>query len=321
MAKKAQASKLEVQNAAKTLLANIRFMGVDNPIRSIVITSSIPNEGKSTVSLNLAQAIATSGKQVLLVECDMRRRSLADDLGMHALSGLYAVLSDQASLESAVVATRQQNMYFLDAEPHIPNPADILASKRFRRLMKRLEEAYDYVVFDTPPVGTFVDAAVLSSLADATILVVRENFTKRQTLADAYEQLKKAEANVIGVVMNCCEMESSDYYYAYYNKDGKRVKKSGRSDSSSDDAPQLNTESWSGNYASSNASTARPASSKSGRTKAATTGVSAGSSANVSGVGSAGSAGSAMPNAANQSASQYSRNSGAYRANGARKNR
>ncbi|WP_165043856.1 CpsD/CapB family tyrosine-protein kinase [Adlercreutzia sp. ZJ138] len=318
MAKKAQASKLEVQNAAKTLLANIRFMGVDNPIRSIVITSSIPNEGKSTVSLNLAQAIATSGKQVLLVECDMRRRSLADDLGTHARSGLYAVLSDQATLDAAVVSTRQQNMYFLDAEPHIPNPADILASKRFRRLMKTLEEAYDYVIFDTPPVGTFVDAAVLSSLADATILVVRENFTKRQTLVDAYEQLKKAEANVIGVVMNYCEMESSEYYYAYYNKDGKRVKKSGRSGSSSDDAPQLNTESWSGSYAPSSTSAARPASPKSGRTKAATTGVSAGSSANVSGVGSAG---SAAPSTANQSASQYSRNSGAYRANGARKSR
>lgn len=239
MAKKAQAGKLEVQNATKTLLANIRFMGVDNPIRSLVITSSIPNEGKSTVSANLAQAIATSGKRVLLVECDMRRRSIADNLGLHARSGLYAVLSGQVSLESAVLHTPQRNMFFLDVEPHIPNPVDILASKSFRGLVQTMEEHYDFVIFDTPPVSAFVDAAVLSALVDATVLVVRENFTKRQDILDAYEQLKKAEANVIGVVMNFCETESSEYYYAYYNKDGKRVRKSDRKKSSFEEAPQL----------------------------------------------------------------------------------
>ena len=156
---------------------------------------------------------------------DMRRRSLADMLGVHAQAGLYAVLSDQVRLEQAVVATSQQNLDFLDAEPHIPNPADIVASKRFARLVHVLERAYDYVVFDTPPVGAFVDAAVLAALVDATALVVRGNFTKRDDVVSAFEQLKKAEAHVIGVVMNCCETESSEYYYAYYNKEGKRVKK------------------------------------------------------------------------------------------------
>ena len=94
--KKGGADKLVVQNAAKTLLANIRFASVDNPIRTLVITSSVPNEGKTTVAVNLAQAIATSGKRVLLVECDMRRRSLADMLGVRAQAGIYAVLADQA---------------------------------------------------------------------------------------------------------------------------------------------------------------------------------------------------------------------------------
>ena len=139
--KKGGADKLVVQNAAKTLLANIRFASVDNPIRTLVITSSVPNEGKTTVAVNLAQAIATSGKRVLLVECDMRRRSVADMIGAHAKAGLYAVLSDQVRWENAVVATGQQNMDFLDAEPHIPNPADIISSKRFARLVQILEEA------------------------------------------------------------------------------------------------------------------------------------------------------------------------------------
>lgn len=191
MAKKKGADRLVVQNAAKTLMANIRFASVDDPIRTLVMTSSVPNEGKSTVSVNLAKAIATSGKRVLLVECDMRRRSLADMLEAHARNGLYAVLSDQVSLNAAVVSTDQQNLDFLDAEPHIPNPADILASKRFARLVAVLEREYDFVIFDTPPVGTFVDAAVLSTLVDATVLVVRDNFTKRAEVLNAHDQAQE----------------------------------------------------------------------------------------------------------------------------------
>ena len=120
MAKAKNTDKLVVQNAAKTLLANIRFASVDDPIRTITVTSSIPNEGKSTVSINLAQAIATSGKSVLLVEADMRRRSLSDMLGVRSRGGLYAVLSEQISIDQAIVETGQKNFYFLDAEPHIP---------------------------------------------------------------------------------------------------------------------------------------------------------------------------------------------------------
>ena len=224
--KKAGADKLVVQNAAKTLLANIRFSSVDNPIRVITLTSSTPNEGKSTVALNLAQAIATSGKSVVLVECDMRRRSLADMIGARPRGGLYAVLSEQMTIEEAVVETSQKNLYFLDSEPHIPNPADIIASKRFRRLVEALRETFQYVIFDTPPVGTFVDAAEVGHLSDGVLFVVRENFAKRAEVQAAFDQLRRAEVNVIGAVMNYCEAETSEYYYSYYTKDGKKVRKS-----------------------------------------------------------------------------------------------
>lgn len=224
--KKAGADKLVVQNAAKTLLANIRFSSVDNPIRVITLTSSTPNEGKSTVALNLAQAIATSGKSVVLVECDMRRRSLADMIGARTRGGLYAVLSEQMTIEEAVVETSQKNLYFLDSEPHIPNPADIIASKRFRRLVEALRETFQYVIFDTPPVGAFVDAAEVGHLSDGVLFVVRENFAKRAEVQAAFDQLRRAEANVIGAVMNYCEAETSEYYYSYYTKDGKKVRKS-----------------------------------------------------------------------------------------------
>lgn len=234
--KKASSDALVVQNAAKTLLANIRFASVDRPVKSIVLTSSVPNEGKSTVAYNLAQAIASSGKRTLIVECDMRRRSLADMVGARARHGIYAVLSGQVELDEALVATSHRNLFFLDSEPHIPNPADILSSQRFRKLVAQMEADFDYVVIDTPPVGTFVDAAIIATLADATALVVRERFVKRAELQNAYDQLKKADANVIGVIMNMCEAESSEYYYAYYNKEGKRVRKS---EGHVSDGPQL----------------------------------------------------------------------------------
>ena len=220
---RARESEETVQNAVKTLLANIRFASVDNPISTIVVTSSIPNEGKSTVSLNLAKAIATSGRTVLLVECDMRRRTLAGRINVHPKHGMYSVLAGEQTLESAAVPTQVPRLYFLDSEPHIPNPADILASNRFRRLVEEADAAYDYVIFDMPPVGPFVDAAVVSAVVDGPVLVVRERFVKRRDLLNAIEQLQKAEANILGTVLNCTEAATNDYYYAYYNKEGKRV--------------------------------------------------------------------------------------------------
>ena len=222
--KKSASNALEVQNAAKTLFANIRFMSPDNPIRTIVITSSVPNEGKSTCSVELARAIATSGKTVLLVEADMRRRTLADALNVRPPAGVYSVLTDAAPLSQAVVATSTPNMYFLDVEPNIPNPADIISSKRYAKLVTLLEENYDYVVFDTPPVGTFIDAAILSTLVDGTVMVVKPNSAKRTELLDACEQLKKADANILGICATFCEGTGSEYYYAYYTQDGSRLK-------------------------------------------------------------------------------------------------
>lgn len=238
MAKKPQEDRVFIQNAVKTLATNIRFASVDDPVRSIVVTSSIPNEGKTTIATNLAQALASGGKTVLIVECDMRRRSLASALGTHARNGIYAVLSGQVELDDAVVRTSTRNVWFLDSEPHIPNPVDILSSKRFHSFIERLKDEYDYVVLDTPPLSAFIDAAVLGSIADGTLLVVRRNFVRREEVLSSFEQLKKAEANVLGTVLNYCEDKKSEYYYyEYYSKDGKKMSK-GAADA---DAPQLNT--------------------------------------------------------------------------------
>lgn len=121
-------------------------------------------------------------------------------------------------LDDAIVSTSTPNLFFLDVEPNIPNPADILSSKRYHRLIDAMEERYDYVIFDTPPVGTFVDAAILSTLVDGTILVVRPGHTKRDELTNAYEQLQKADANVLGVCATFCEGTGSEYYSSYYTE-------------------------------------------------------------------------------------------------------
>lgn len=213
--KKKGVDSVAVQNAAKTLAANIRFASVDNPVSSIVVTSSIPGEGKSFVSIELAKALAASGKRVLIMECDMRKRSLAARLGRHGLHGIYDVLSGEADITEAVTPTGTENLWFLDAEPNIPNPTDIVSSKRFRGLLQGLRREFGYVVMDTPPLGAFVDAAVLGSVADATVLVVRQNYVRRDDMVASFTQLKQADANVIGTVLNYCEDDGVGHY-GYY---------------------------------------------------------------------------------------------------------
>lgn len=216
---KAPENDRSIENSARTLLANIRFMSVDNPIRTIVITSAIPSEGKTFVSSRLAKAMASSGMRTLLVECDMRRRSMARELGVHAQHGIYSVMAGEVPLSDALVHVGQR-LDFLDAEPHIPNPSDLLNTHRFAEFVEAVRQSYGYVVFDTPPVGTFVDAAVLGSRVDAVFMVVRERYTHHDEIARAAEQLKTANVSLAGIVMNFCERQSSEYYYDYYYKEG-----------------------------------------------------------------------------------------------------
>lgn len=208
-----KAAEAEMRNAAKTLLANIRFAGVDSPIRTVVVTSSVPDEGKSTVSVALAEAMAESGASVLLVDCDFRRRSLPELTGARPLSGVCSVVSGDAALEDAAVPTRIPGVSLLGAEAGVPSPADVLSSRKFGSLVGRLTARFGYVVFDTPPVCAFVDAAVVASLADATVLVVRDGFTRRADLVAAKGQLDKAGANIVGVALNDCEPAGGGYYY------------------------------------------------------------------------------------------------------------
>lgn len=208
-----------MRNAANTLLANIEFSGIDNPVRTVAVTSSVPNEGKSTVSLSLAVAAGAAGKRVLLVECDLRRRSLRATLGLHPQHGLHALLVGSCSLEEARVDTMFKGVSFIDAEPSIPNPEELLTSQRFSEFIVQAREEFDMVVIDTPPIGAFADAAVVARQVDGAVFVVREGYTDKRDAQLAMSQLKASMARVLGVVLNCEEQAKAGrygYYYGYY---------------------------------------------------------------------------------------------------------
>lgn len=223
--KRVNTEQVRIQNAAKSLVANIRFASIDKQVRSLVVTSSVPNEGKTTVAIALAQAMASLGERVLLVECDMRRRSLANLLGANSHYGLYSVVCGEADLEDAVATTSTRGLHFLDVEPHIPNPEAVLNSKRFAAFCERAAASYRYVIFDTPPLTAFVDAAVLSTVVDGTLLVVGENIVRRDELVEAYAQLQKAGTNVLGAVSNMCCGTDSNYVSRYYEESGVAVQR------------------------------------------------------------------------------------------------
>lgn len=222
----------DLSHQSEALLANIRFASIDEPLKTIVVTSSGADEGKTTTALALSIAMAKSGKRTLIVDCDMRRRSLGKVLNIHPQAGVYAVLSGQIPLKRVVTPTDIQNLYFLDCEPNISNPSDLLSTKRFAALLATLRNAFDYVVIDTPPLSLFVDAAVVSSLVDGVVMVVRQRSAKKRAVRDALVQLASANAHVLGLVLTFTQKGDDDYYYYYYyyynSEDGKRVKKRGK---------------------------------------------------------------------------------------------
>ena len=223
-------------DAGKSAFANICFTKIDKDIKTICVTSANASEGKSTTSLNLAIAIADSGKKTLLVENDMRKRSLSSVLGVAPEHDLCDLIRGNIGIMDAVVPTDYDNLYFLDVAPGVPSPSDILSSERYEKLVMRLKERFDYVIFDTPPVLLFVDAAIVANITDGTVFVVKEKSTKKSAAAKALAQLQKANATIIGSIMSYCHVTKSDYYYYnYYSAEtGEKVRRSSGSNTKLD---------------------------------------------------------------------------------------
>jgi len=203
--------------AFRQLRTNLQFIDVDRPARSIVITSSIPEEGKTTTAANLAIALAQSGIRVLLVESDLRRPKLADYLGIEGAVGLTSVLIGQAEITDAVQHWGEDELLdVLPSGPIPPNPSELLGSRGMATLIRDLERAYDIVLVDAPPLLPVTDAAVIASVVSGALVIVRHGHTKREQLARAIQSLRSVDAHIFGVVLTMTPTKGPDaYYYGY----------------------------------------------------------------------------------------------------------
>lgn len=203
--------------AFRTLRTNLQFLDIDNPPKSIVITSPVAGEGKTTTAINLAAALAESGTRVVLVEADLRRPRATAALGLVGGVGLTTVLAGNAQLDDVLQPTDNPGLFVLGAGALPPNPSELLSSAQAKALFKDLADRADYVIFDAPPLLPVTDAAVLASAADATVVVARHGRTKRNHLANAVKALRKVGVTSHGAVLSMVPAGELESYASSYS--------------------------------------------------------------------------------------------------------
>lgn len=211
-----------IAEAFRKLRTNLQFLAVDNPPRVIVLTSSMPSEGKSITAINLALALAEGDNNVVLVDGDMRRPTLAKYLDLVGPVGFSTVLSGRASLAEALQKTRFQGLTVLTAGAIPPNPSELLGSQSARMLLTELRAEFDYVVVDSTPLLAVTDAAILAAGADAVLIMTRFGHTKREQLSHAVGSLESVGAPLLGAVFTMVPTRGRSTYsynYTYYGTD------------------------------------------------------------------------------------------------------
>lgn len=209
--------KSPISEQYRTIRTNIEFSTVDEEIHSILVTSSGPGEGKSTTTANLAIVFAQQGKQVLLVDADLRKPTVHYTFNLSNTIGLTNVLTRQLDLKDAIKESDEKNLYVLTSGPIPPNPAELLASKAMRVLLEQMKEEFDIVVFDMPPILAVTDAQILANYCDGTILVVSSGKTEIEPALKSKEILASTNSHLLGVVLNNKKMENNHHSY-YYNE-------------------------------------------------------------------------------------------------------
>ena len=201
--------------AFRTLRTNLRFVDAANHPRSIVFTSSIPGEGKTTTTANLAITMAASGARVCLLEGDLRRARLLEYMGMESSVGLTNVLIGQAQLGDVLQQFADTSVHVLGAGSVPPNPSELLGSTAMIETLRELESRFDVVIIDSPPLLPVTDAAVLSSIAGGTVVVVGAGLVDRDHLARSLQSLDAVNGRVLGLVLNLLPTKGADAYYYY----------------------------------------------------------------------------------------------------------
>ncbi len=210
--------------AYRTLRTNLAFASVDAPIRTLLVTSSIPGEGKTTTSGNLAVAFAQAGRKVILLDADLRKPGINGLFVMQNSWGLTTLLaSEEATIDDVAQLTEQENLRVITTGPLPPNPAELLGSQRMRSILERLAADADLVIVDSPPLQAVTDAAILASITDGTLMVIDSGRTRRAATQHGREALAKADARVLGVALNRMSARSGNeyVYYDYYGSKGK----------------------------------------------------------------------------------------------------
>ena len=199
----------------RTVRTNLQYVDVDEPPKSVVITSAIPNEGKTTSACNLAITLAQAGAKVCLVEADLRKPRVADYLGIDGSVGLTSILTGQETLETSMVSWQRGLLSVIPSGPIPPNPSELLGSRQMANLQTTLREQFDAIIIDAPPLLPVTDAAVLARNADGAILVTRFGMTHRDQVHKAAEVLETVGARLLGTMLNFVPSKRSGYGYGY----------------------------------------------------------------------------------------------------------
>ncbi|BBY49372.1 chromosome partitioning protein [Mycolicibacterium arabiense] len=228
-----------IAEAFRKLRTNLQFLAVDHPPRVIVVTSSMPSEGKSTTAINIALALAEADHSVVLVDGDMRRPKLNEYLGLVGTVGLSTVLSGRASLSEVLQATKYPGLTVLTSGGTPPNPSELLGSLAAKKVLSELRAKFDFVIVDSSPLLAVTDAAILAAGSDGVLIMARFGQTKRDQLQHAVGNLEDVGARVLGAVFTMTpDRGSSSYSYSYYGDDASsRSRRAATPVESQDDAP------------------------------------------------------------------------------------
>ena len=200
----------------RTLRTNIRFSMPDQDTKSLLITSSIAGEGKSTNAANLGVVFAQEGKKVIIIDADMRKPTLHHTFNTLNINGLSDVLTRQETYTDVIQTTSVEGLCILPSGPIPPNPVELLSSKTMDILMQNLREDYDVIILDAPPLLSLSDAQILSNKCDGTILVVNMDIVQKVDVLKAKATLASSNAKILGVVLNNIKIPKNHYYYQTY---------------------------------------------------------------------------------------------------------
>ncbi|EID16745.1 polysaccharide biosynthesis tyrosine autokinase [Mycolicibacterium phlei] len=207
-----------IAESFRKLRTNLQFLAVDNPPRVLVITSSMPSEGKSTTAINIALALAEADKSVVIVDGDLRRPRVSSYLGLVETVGFSTALAGSASLSDVIQKTRFTGLSALTSGTIPPNPSELLGSQAAKKVLDELREQFDYVIIDSSPLLAVTDAAILAANADGVLIMARFGQTKREQLGHAVGHLKDVGAPLLGAVFTMTPLRGSSYNYNYnYN--------------------------------------------------------------------------------------------------------